>query len=215
MIELEINTDDLLKWSRYMNEIPKRTPAAIARGLNRFGVNVKAAMMDYLAAETGLSSEQINSVTSVEEASAGSLRWAMDASRALLNDADEWRRPWVNSADHTFQQEILLNIVTQPNACDICTTAASHSPYTAEEISNMAATWANFVPAAAAIQNAPVTNLLHPNCHCVTTSWDVTRRRLPIVFGGVEQMMTTDEIGRELGRIVLDELEGEIAAILV
>jgi hypothetical protein len=53
------------------------------------------------------------------------------------------------------------------------------------------------------------------NCHCGTTAWEQTQRRIPVSFsGGTEQMLTVEEIGRELGKVVLDELEGEIRTVL-
>lgn len=219
MIDVEIKLDDLLKWAEYADEIRASTPKSIAKALNAFGDGMKLGLIDYLAAASGLDPEQVSSVTQVDEATSGDLQYHVDASRALLTDADEWRRPWDSRpSDSQFEQQILLNIETQPGCCDICEQAAEEGPYTAEQISEMAAKWKDFVPTGlswlTALTRSAVTNLLHPNCRCGTSQWRSTDRSIPVRFDGGDKMLTPDEIGHELAKSVLHDWIEDIRVIV-
>lgn len=218
MIEFSIDWSDVLDWVQRAATVPARTPIAIARGLNSFGAKMKAAMLQYLSAVTGLAQADIESTSVFEEATTGRLTWKMDASQALLINSDQWQlRPWHESfSDNSFESSILLDIVTQDGCCDVCLTASAEGPYTAEQINTIAAVYADFVPTGlswlTAMSRVPTTNLLHPNCRCTTRqTTDMGERQLPFTGDdGTMTMETYDEIGDELAKTVMDELVVEI-----
>ena len=59
MIHVQIETDDLLKWAGYFDELPKKTPDAIARALNSVGGNVLEISVDYFAEGSGLDAADV------------------------------------------------------------------------------------------------------------------------------------------------------------
>jgi hypothetical protein len=142
----------------------------------------------------------------------------MDASQALVKNAEEWRRPWQIGSDTTFAQSILLDIITQSDCCEVCARAAQEGPYTTEQVSELAALWKDFVPTGLswmdALSRAPVTNLLHPNCRCTTQQHVEGEQKIPVVFGGHAQMMAPEELGQRLGQVVMAGVMDTVRTVL-
>jgi hypothetical protein len=218
MIELTVDTTDILRIADEFIQAPGATNIAIAQGLNKFGGEVKAGMLEYLSVTTGLDQEAIESVTVVNEATPGSLVWQIDASQALVKNSEAWQRPWQIGSDTTFAQNVLLDIITQSDCCEVCSRAAQEGPYTAEQVSMIAAEWANFVPTGlswlSALSRAPVTNLLHPNCRCTTQQHVEGEQKIPVVFGEHAQMVTPEELGQQLGKVVMAEVTDAVRLVL-
>jgi hypothetical protein len=218
MIIIELDTSDVAKWSGYFDAMAQQTPGAMARGLNNFGAHVKHTVLDYLSATTGLDVEAINSATVVLEASPGHLAWEMDAGRALLNDSDDWRRGWNSRpSDDQFDSQLLVDIVTQPGCCDVCAREAEGGPYTIEQVNELAAEWANFVPTGLswleALTRAPVTNMIHPNCRCTTKPHESAEQQS--TFGkAADHILTPQELGKGLPKAVLDEVVTTFRAVV-
>lgn len=209
-ILVKANFDALLKWGRYLDEVPKRTRPAIARALNDYGRGVARSKAQAVAAETGLDVEDVLNLIEVDEASAENLVWKMDASKVATPPPD-WERPWEKRSDKAFQQQTLVKIVTSGDetTCEICQDAAAKSPYTMEEINVLSAKWQHFDPGTAVVGER--TNLLHPNCRCAIQPWQQTRR-LSMRFGArgaPEELLNA----RQLGRRVADEIKVAIRAV--
>jgi hypothetical protein len=207
MIQLEIDADDLLKWARFMEEVPKKTPAAIARALNTVGDNVLRVSTDYLAESTGLDTVDIMPLITVKEATPQDLSWSMDARAITLQPSPNWERPWESPGDQTFQSQQLLQIVTSgdDNVCPVCAQAALDSPYTAEDISALAARWKDYEPSTPSL--GELTNLLHPRCRCVTMPWQ-SSRQLNVNFAATPPMAPVTMTAKDIGEALATELGG-------
>lgn len=205
MIHVQIETDDLLKWAGYFDELPKKTPAAIARALNSVGGNVLEISVDYFAEGSGLDAVDVRPLIEVHEATAGSLRWMMDASAVTLVDSPNWERPWDKPGDNTFAQQQLLQIVTSGDGqvCEVCAQAAVNSPYTVEDINKLAAKWKDFQPPH--LVSGERSNLLHPQCRCQTVPW-IQSRRLNVQFATTPPSPPVVLNVRQLGEAIASEL---------
>lgn len=214
MIELEIDLSELFDLMEHTRQLPAKTPEIMARGINKFGAEMKNGLVQYLAATTGFDPANIESVAVVQEANPQNLSWSVDAGQALVSNSDSWQRAWSErNIDSSFEEQVLLDIICQDDCCELCAQFAQE-PHTALEISNQAAEWKDFVPTGmswlTALTRAPVTNLLHPNCRCTTTGHDDLGNggKLPIQFeGGQPQMLSCEEIGHDLVTMVMDEVE--------
>ena len=163
VIEVSVKTDEILKWARFLQEIPKRTPRAIANSLNAAGDEILRQSIDYLAEMTGLDAPDVQNAIEVKKATPSNLEWSMDASAITLEESPNWERPWDKPGDKTFQSQQLLKIITSEDhkVCPICEEAAENSPYTPEDINALAAKWKDYTPPYPV--EGPRTNLLHPN----------------------------------------------------
>ena len=205
---ISINADDLLRWARYLNEVPKRTRPAVARAMNDYGRGVVDSTAQAIAGETGLSAYDVRSMIEVKEATADDLTWKMDAT--AVAKSEDWERPWDKREDGGFDKNTLVKIVTSGDetTCEICQEAAEKSPYTMEEINALSARWKHWEPDAGL---GARTNLLHPNCRCSLQPWQQTRR-VSVKFGGKgapPELLNA----RQLGRRVADEMKVTIRAI--
>jgi len=207
---VKVKADDILRWARYLDAVPKKTRPAVARAINDYGSRAAESYSEMLSARTGLDAHEIRNLIEIKEATPDNLIWEMDAS-AVAMPPSNWERPWEARSDKTFQQQTLVKIVTSGDdvTCDICAEAALNSPYTMEEIGNLSKRWQHWEPAAGVTGTR--TNLLHPNCRCVLQPWRETRR-LSVSFGGKS---APPELlnARQFGRRVADELKVVIRAI--
>jgi hypothetical protein len=193
-LRINVDTSDLLKWSRYMNRIPKKTGAAIARGLNTVGDNIVHNAAQAMAETTGLDPNDIIELIEVKKATADDLKWSMDASKVAPPSLD-WSRPWDKRTG--FDDRTLVKVVTSFDklVCDRCLAVEKNSPYTLEEVNSM---------------NPYGNGIVHPNCRCMVQAWYATRQ-LPVTFGrGAKSQLFTM---RELGEKVAEELKLTIRAI--
>lgn len=166
-MRVNLDTAGLLKWARrFDDEIPRKTPIAIAKAINAVGETVVAKVASKLANDTGLDESDIRSFIFVTEATPNNLVWAMDASQ-VAPPSMNWERPWSKTKGETssgFDSGIIVKIITMDDekVCKICEDASENGPYTLEEAQKM-------LP-------------LHPNCRCLINSWS-NKRRLPVTFG--------------------------------
>jgi hypothetical protein len=204
MLNVTIDTNELLKWARYMNNVPKRTGAAISRALNTVGENVLQVRINGIAEATGFEPDEIAGAIEVKKATPNDLTWSMDASK-LSTDA-KWSRPWQTRGDpnsDSFDDRTLVKVITSGDelVCEKCNYVADHSPYTMEEIRNMNPY---------GMGTGSGTNLVHPNCRCATQAWQATRM-LPVSFSGAgapAELFTM----RQLGDAIAGELKVEMKA---
>ena len=210
MIRLKIDASALLKWSRYLEQIPKQTRPAVARALNDYGAGVVRSAAERIAAQDDLDPNEILSMITVEEATSENLLWRMDASQVVAAKQD-WSRPWAERDTKTFQQQTLVKIVTSgdEHTCDVCEEAAMRSPYTKAEIEALAQKWKGWTGKEGSAGER--TNLIHPNCRCMTQPWK-TPRRVSVKFGG-KGAPTELLNARQLGKRVADEMKVTIRAI--
>jgi hypothetical protein len=207
---LKVNATDILRWARYLNEVPKRTRPAMARAINAYGEGVADSTAEVIAGRTGLDADEIRALIYIKEATPDNLTWEMDAT-AVAPPPPDWQRPWESRSDRAFQQETLVKIITSgdDHTCEICQEAAEKSPYTLEEVNQLAAKWQHWEPAAGITGER--TNLIHPNCRCVIQPWRETRR-VSVSFGGKSappELLNS----RQLGRRIADELKVSIRVI--
>ena len=208
MARLSINATDLLKWARFLDDVPRRTRPAVARAMNDYGRGVLESAVQSIAEETGLSAADVRNRIEVKEASSGDLTWKMDTTKVA--PSKDWERPWDKRSDKDVDQQALVKIVTSgdESTCEICEEAASRSPYTMEEINSLSAKWKHWQPETGL---GARTNLLHPNCRCSLQPWRQTRR-VAVKFGGKgapPELLNA----RQLGRKVADEMKVTIRAI--
>jgi hypothetical protein len=206
VIHVQIQTDDLLKWAGYFNDLPTKTPGAIARALNNVGSDVLTVSVEYFAESTGLDEVDVRPLVMVQEATAGNLRWMMDASAVVLKDAPNWEKPWEKPATGgNFDQQQLLQIVTSGDGlvCDVCAQAAGNSPYTVDDINKLAAKWKDY--ASPHLVSGERTNLIHPNCRCTTVPWNASRQ-LNVQFATVPPTPPVVLNVRQLGEAIATEL---------
>jgi hypothetical protein len=195
---LEIDTNALLKFTRYMENIPRRTGAAIARGLNTVGDNMVREMIKYQADLTGLDENELAKLVEVKRASPSDLSFEMDAS--AISTKTDFSRPWVkrDDSDTSFSDNTLVKVVTSGDelVCEKCNDVADHSPWTLAEIRAMNPYGTDF---------GSGTNLVHPNCRCMTQAWQATRT-LPVRTAGSDappELFTM----KQLGKAIADEME--------
>jgi hypothetical protein len=211
-MQFRVKADDLLRWARYLDEMPKRTRPAIARAINDYGAGVVDGTAQVIADQTGLAMHDIRSLIEIREATPDHLVWEMDAS-AVATPPPDWERPWEKRSSKAFEQQTLVKIVTSgdDHTCEICEEAALKSPYTMDEINQLSAKWQHWEPAAGTV--GARTNLIHPNCRCSIQPWQQTRR-LSVQFGGKgapPELLNA----RQLGRKVADEIKVTIRAIKI
>jgi hypothetical protein len=198
--EISVDTSDLLKWSRYMSNVPRRTGAAVARALNTVGDNILREWIAYNADQTGMSMDVIQQHIEVHKATPDDLRWEMDATG--LSPNANWSRPWQSSGDEAFDDDrALVKIVTRgdEHVCEKCIEVSDHSPYTMAEVRAM-----NPTGMSSPHGRDDATNIVHAGCRCVTQAWQATRM-LPVTTtaDAPPELFTM----RQLGRAIADELK--------
>lgn len=218
-MKIRVRADDLLKWSRFLNELPRRTKPAIARALNSYGNGVVNEVVKQIADKNSWDPDDVRSRIMVKQASPQDLTYTMDAS-LVVPQSQAWNRPFPTRDDSAFEQNTLIKIVTVDDGydCDICRQIASEGPYTLQQVNQMQAKWADYVPPTPNLHPGTITNLVHPRCRCMTQPWS-SYRRLPVSM----QTSTGDAVGgaptslftmKQLGRLVKNELNVEIKALL-
>lgn len=170
MIIVHVDFSDISRWLDELEDINRRTPKAIAQGLNAFGQEVVEDVSYYVSAATGLGDNEVAMMIQVDWATPDNLSLTIDASEALAATQEaDWSRPWDARDQSQFEKQTLLKIETLNDGhdCEVCQAAAAASPYTAEDIQNLQAKWADFGGSTAGPAPGARTNLIHPNCRCV------------------------------------------------
>jgi hypothetical protein len=210
VIKFDIDTSALLKWARFLDQIPKKTKAAAARALNAYGDEVVRGTAQALADKTGLDVNDVGNLIVVDPATPDHLNWVMDAS--AVYPSNDQSRVWEGRDTNEFEKNTLLKIVPfDDQACEICQEAAENSPYTLEQIGEMQAKWEDYTPPGQLTAPGPRTNLVHPHCRCQPQPW-ASARRAPISSGDMSEGPPQLFSGRQLGRKFADELRMELRA---
>lgn len=206
-MDIHIDASSLLRWAGILEGFPQTNRSAIAAALNQLGDGIVNEVAANYAEATGLDPGDVRAQILTQEARANGLHWSMDAS-ALKLTASDWSKPWSVTTDQTFEQSVLLSIVTADDcACPVCMEAAANGPYTPDQIQALAAKWADYVPPATV--QGERTNLLHPNCRCQTMAFQSFRRQTVTTFtrhAAPPELMTM----KQLGAKVADALSGQI-----
>jgi len=209
-MRLSVDASDLLKWARYIDDIPRYTKPALAKALNTFGEGMVHETIHQLADKYGWDEDSIRQRLVVQEADEHHLEFSMDASQ-IVRPQQNWSRPWQSRDESdTYDQDTLMNIVVfDEHCCEVCSEAAAEGPYTMSQIMELQAKWAGYEPPTPNILPGPITNLIHPRCRCSAQPWS-SYRRLPVSFpstgqatgGAPTKLMTM----KGLARAVKDEL---------
>jgi hypothetical protein len=208
---LKVDASGILEWSAYLDQIPKKTKPAIAKALNDYGRGVAAGAAEMIAQNYDLDPHEVLKEIDIREATPERLVWEMDASTVAPPPPD-WERPWDKRSTSEFDKQNLVNIVTVGDhvTCEICEEAEENSPYTMEEINNLAAKWQHWEPPAGVTGTR--TNLLHPNCRCSIVPYR-PQRNVAVQFGGGKSAPRELFTARQLGKKVADEIRVSIRAI--
>jgi hypothetical protein len=195
VIKGEIDVSDLLRWGKALEGMPKKVKSAAARALNTYGDGVVTAAVRYLSNQTGLDASAIREKIEVKRATASNLSWEMDASAVVLETTD-WSRPWEGRDDSNFDKSALVKIIAHEDCCEVCAEAAEDSPYTMEQVQQLAAKWTHFVPPHPV--SGPRTNLIHPNAVLSGTSfvsYGQTKEIVAAKFSGRAVLIRTATTG--------------------
>jgi hypothetical protein len=186
-MELIVEAEDLVKWARYFDQVPRRIKPAVAKAINYIGSTLVDQTAKFISDSTGLDEDAVRGMIRVSEATPNDWEWSMDASQVAPPSLD-WSRPWDKPASSGgFDDNTLVKVVTMDDelVCQICQDAADDSPYTLTEAQAM-------LP-------------LHKNCRCLMQAF-YSMRRLPVTFAGPgvvpPQLLTI----RQLGAAVAGEL---------
>lgn len=219
-MKLKVNANDLLKWSRYLDELPRRTKPAIARALNTFGEGVVHEIVNYIAQKNSWDPDDVRRRILVKEADPHDLSFTMDAS-LVVPQSQQWQRPWAERDNAEFEQNTLVKIVTQDDGydCDVCRQIAEQGPYTMDQVVQMQAQWADYNPPTPNIHPGVITNLVHPRCRCVTQPWSSYRRLAVSIQGQSGQANTSSGpptrlmTVKQLSKILHDDMQLEIKVL--
>jgi hypothetical protein len=213
-MEIKVDGQDLLKWAKFYDEMPRHTKVALAKALNTFGEGVVRETVHRIAEKNGWDPDVVKSRMVIHEADAHDLEFVMDVT-AIVSGSKDWTRPWEERGQTEFEQDTLVNIVTMDDGydCDLCRQIAQDGPYTMSQVNEMQAKWANYVPPTPNIAPGPISNLVHPRCRCQSAPWS-SYRRLPVNFQGdggsvgssPKHLMTM----KQLSKIVKDEVRTTI-----
>jgi hypothetical protein len=214
MITVETHAEDLLRWARYIDDIPRKTKVASARALNAYGELVRTNAAKFYAEQYDLDVDEVAALIDVKEANPQDLSWSMDASRIVRTDTDYGERNWDHRDTGAFEQQTLVKLVTMEDesVCPRCEEAAANSPYTMGEIDDMRHAWENYEPPTPPAGDWEYTNTVHPRCRCVLQSWTSTRR-LEVTFGQPGAAPPELLTGRQFAKKVLEEMAVELKVI--
>lgn len=212
-MKIKVDADDLLKWARFYDEIPRRVKHGLAKALNTFGEGVVTETVRLLAEKNGWDPDVVRSRIIVHEADDHDLEFVMDAS-AVVAPSQNWQRPWTERDSDSFDQDSLVTIVTSDDGydCELCKRIAEEGPYTMREVRDMQAKWADYVPPTPNIAPGVITNLVHPRCRCCSQPWS-SYRRLPVSFQGSGSVGSTPHhlmTMKQLAKTVRNDLITEI-----
>ena len=208
---IKIKSSDALAWAHYLGQVEDSTPKAVADAINDYGAGVADMAAEVIAGQTGLDPHEIRALIDIEEATPSKLVWRMDAT-AIAPPPQDWERPWNKRSDAPFSQQTLVKIesVGDHLTCEVCEEAEANSPYTMDEINEMAAKWQHWEPPAGVVGER--TNLVHPNCRCTIMPWKAEQRKMSLTFGGKgapPELLNA----RQLGAKVADQLKVTIRAL--
>lgn len=163
-VKIRINASDLLKWSRYFEQVPKKTKTAAARAMNAFGAQAVDVIVQHLAQKNNWQPEDVLRRILVKQATPTDLTFVMDASLVMPEPVD-WQRPWLSRSDTSFEQNTLVKVITVDDGydCDVCRQIAENGPYTMQQITDMQSKWFNYQPTGHLHAPGVRTNLVHPN----------------------------------------------------
>lgn len=219
-MQLKVDASDLLKWARYYENIPRVTKPALARALNTYGNGVVQEVVRVVSDQNGWDPDAVRQRIVTTEADPQHLEYSMDASLVTVGNAQtDWSRDWSNRDTSNFDQDTLVQIITSGDACvcPVCEQVAEDGPYTMQQLNDMQAQWACYVPPTPNIAPGVITNLVHPRCRCVAQPW-TSYRRLPVSGFAPEgsggnvastppmRQMSMRQLAKALAPELLDEL---------
>lgn len=211
MLNVRVNSADLQRWSRFLEQVPRKGKAALARAINAYGKQVVRSAAEAISEQTDLQVDDIMDLIEVSEATPENIVWSMDAS--AVTPAASWERPWDQRETSEFGKQALVKIVTAEDeaVCPVCEEAAANSPYSIDEINVMKAKWKDYEPPTNPL-GREYTNLVHPRCRCLLQSWSMTRR-LPVNMGAGHTAPRELLNARQLGARVAAELKVELKVV--
>lgn len=171
MLNVAVEAKGLLKFARYLGDVPKMTNKNLAAALNVAGDNVTRQVIETISLSSGLDRELVRRMIKVKKASEGSLRWTIDVS-------DVWKPtgptrqlpkrafPGTPIAERVTPEQLVKVVTTgDGRVCPICEQIKRGGPYTLTEVRNMSARLNHYGG-----------GLFHPHCRCGTAPFNPTRK---------------------------------------
>lgn len=203
-VNLNIDTSDLMAFSRRIVAAQRVTSRGIAIGLNEVGDGLVAVLSTSIAKDTGLEIEQVRGLMTVQRASRSNLNYEININPQLAQEAArlEGRR---ESKDFGKRQPGSLVIIVSKKdelVCMDCEELAAAGP----------------MPVETAMEHIPK----HPNCRCIIMPYVQKGKRLPVTMttvsgtsaqarmGGTMQGVDDRQTIRQLAQKILDRTHSDI-----
>jgi hypothetical protein len=150
-MRFDIDTSDLLRVVRRLDNIDRAIPHAVASALNEAGDATVHRTAHSLALETGLSEHAIRSMIDTRPATPRRLQYEIQIKHGLIEEervsASLPSRAWEKRDNKDFKSEMLVNIRTMQDTavCNICDDIADAGPYEPSEIEGLKAMHPHFL----------------------------------------------------------------------
>jgi hypothetical protein len=165
-INLAVDTSDLVKFTKGLEEGEKVTKEVLTTSVNTIGDQVTSLVATSLARDTGLSLEQVRGLMKVKRAKRGDIVFELTIKSALLEeDAGrklEGRRESTNFGKRAPDEMVIIVAKDDELVCMDCEELAAAGP----------------MPLQVAKQHIPK----HPHCRCVILPYTPKGKRLPVTM---------------------------------
>lgn len=164
-LSINVQSSDLLKFARQLEEQPKRNKTLIANALNETGRGMVREIINTISDETGMPVEMLARLVKIRTANRNRHDFTVDMSAIYSPEATDPRTGsrWGKKSRTEFVAEELVNVQTAEDekVCPECERIAEEGPYSLGEAQTL-------IPH-------------HPNCRCTLVPY-VSRKRLAFTF---------------------------------
>lgn len=188
MIKVDIDTSDLVKFAKRLEDIEKVTKPALALGLNEIGDQLVALVANDLAKKTGLGPEEVRGMMRVKRANRSDLAYEVTVKKGLMDPTG--RKLEAKREDRDFgkrQPGELVIVVTQKDdlVCMDCAELEAAGP----------------MPVEIANEHIPK----HPHCRCVIMPYAQKGKRLPVTMTS-----TTGTSSKARGQVSMSPMDEDV-----
>jgi hypothetical protein len=182
VVDLSVDTSDLLKFARKMEDTAKTTGPIITTSLNEIGDQVLSLVATNLTKQSGLTLEQVRGMIKVKRASRNDLAYELTIQKEL-EEGDDVRKLEGKRESTDFGKRDpndLVIIVTKDDdlVCMDCEELAAAGP----------------MPLDVAKEHIPK----HPHCRCVILPYVQKGKRLPVTMTSVTGTDPEKRMGRSI-----------------
>jgi hypothetical protein len=182
-VVLNIDTSNLMDFTRRLAAAQRVTNAAVAASLNEVGDGMVAVMATNIAKTTGLEIEQVRGLMKVKRATRSNLTYELDINPRLTQEATglEGRRESKDFGKREPGQLVIIVSKKDELVCMDCEELAAAGP----------------MPVETAMEHVPK----HPNCRCIIMPYVQKGKRLPVTM----TTTTGTSTQRRMGATAVDE----------